>query len=150
MGLRWIKALRMVTGHANVIGHLDHVLALLASGRLDPAPLVTHHMTLADAAEAYALYDRREALKIVLEPPHEHDRRTARPALRRRPRVRGHRTSAHAADGRTFDDPRPLRPARRSPRCRRAARPRSTRGRRGARRVRAARLAQDDRDERGG
>ena len=35
---------------------------------LDPAPLVSHHMKLADAPEAYALYDRREALKIVLEP----------------------------------------------------------------------------------
>src|SRR3954451_17727330 len=68
MGLAWIKSLRMVMGHANVIGHLDHVLALLASGRLDPSPLVTHHMPLADAAEAYALYDRREALKIVLNP----------------------------------------------------------------------------------
>jgi 2-desacetyl-2-hydroxyethyl bacteriochlorophyllide A dehydrogenase len=68
MGLVWIKALRMVTGHANVIGHLDKVLALLASGRLDPSPLVTHHMPLADAPEAYALYDRREALKIVLNP----------------------------------------------------------------------------------
>ena len=68
MGLAWIKALRMVTGHANVIAHLDPVLALLAAGRLDPSSLVTHHMPLADAAEAYALYDRREALKIVLNP----------------------------------------------------------------------------------
>src|SRR3954447_1623998 len=68
MGLAWIKALKIVTGHANVIAHLDPVLALLASGRLDPAPLVTHHMPLADAQEAYALYDRREALKIVLNP----------------------------------------------------------------------------------
>jgi 2-desacetyl-2-hydroxyethyl bacteriochlorophyllide A dehydrogenase len=68
MGLAWIKALRMVTGHANVIAHLDPVLELLAAGRLDPSSLVTHHMPLADAAEAYALYDRREALKIVLNP----------------------------------------------------------------------------------
>ena len=68
MGLAWIKALHVVMGHANVIGHLDSVLALLASGRLDPSPLVTHHMPLADAPEAYALYDRREALKIVLNP----------------------------------------------------------------------------------
>ena len=68
MGLAWIKALHVVMGHANVIGHLDAVLALLASGRLDPTPLVTHHMPLADAPEAYALYDRREALKIVLNP----------------------------------------------------------------------------------
>ena len=40
----------------------------MGAGVLDPAPLVTHHMTLADAPEAYELYDRREALKIVLEP----------------------------------------------------------------------------------
>ena len=68
MGLVWIKALTMRTGHANVIAHLDPVLALMAAGALDPAPLVTHHMPLAEAPEAYALYDRREALKIVLQP----------------------------------------------------------------------------------
>jgi 2-desacetyl-2-hydroxyethyl bacteriochlorophyllide A dehydrogenase len=68
LGLAWIKALKLTMGHANVIGHLDSVLALLASGRLDPTPLVTHHLALDDAAEAYALYDRREALKIVLQP----------------------------------------------------------------------------------
>ncbi len=68
MGLIWIKALSMCTGHANVIAHLDPVLALLQSGQLDPAPLVSHHMKLEDAPEAYAMYDRREALKIVLQP----------------------------------------------------------------------------------
>ena len=68
MGLAWIKSLTITGGQANVIAHLDPVLELLASGRLDPAALVTHHMPLAQAAEAYELYDRREALKIVLRP----------------------------------------------------------------------------------
>jgi 2-desacetyl-2-hydroxyethyl bacteriochlorophyllide A dehydrogenase len=68
MGVVWIKALTLRTGHANVIGHLDRVLAMLASGVLDPTPLVTHHMQLDEAADAYAVYDRREALKIVLTP----------------------------------------------------------------------------------
>jgi 2-desacetyl-2-hydroxyethyl bacteriochlorophyllide A dehydrogenase len=68
MGLVWIKALTLRTGHANVIGHLDRVLTMIASGALDPTPLVTHHMTLDAAPEAYAVYDRREALKIVLAP----------------------------------------------------------------------------------
>jgi 2-desacetyl-2-hydroxyethyl bacteriochlorophyllide A dehydrogenase len=68
MGVVWIKALNLVTGHANVIAHVDDVLDLLASGKVDPTPLVTHHMALDDAPEAYAIYDRREALKIVLEP----------------------------------------------------------------------------------
>ncbi len=68
MGLVWIKALTLKTGHANVIGHVDRVLGMLAAGSLDPAPLVTHHMPLDDAPEAYRVYDRREALKIVLTP----------------------------------------------------------------------------------
>ena len=68
MGIVWIKALTMKTGHANVIGHVDRVLAMLDAGVLDPSPLVTHHMKLEDAAEAYAVYDRREALKIVMTP----------------------------------------------------------------------------------
>ena len=68
MGLVWIKALTIRTGQANVIGHLDRVLALMQAGVLDPSPIVTHHMSLDDAPAAYALYDRREALKIVLTP----------------------------------------------------------------------------------
>jgi glutathione-independent formaldehyde dehydrogenase len=68
MGIVWIKSLRLVTGHANVIGHVDTVLAMMSAGVLDPTPLVTHHMPLDDAPEAYAVYDRREALKIVLSP----------------------------------------------------------------------------------
>jgi 2-desacetyl-2-hydroxyethyl bacteriochlorophyllide A dehydrogenase len=68
MGIVWIKALTLKTGHANVIKHVDPVLDALADGTLDPAPLVTHHMALDDAADAYGVYDRREALKIVLAP----------------------------------------------------------------------------------
>jgi 2-desacetyl-2-hydroxyethyl bacteriochlorophyllide A dehydrogenase len=68
MGLLWIKALRLGSGHANVLAHIDSVLAMLASGVLDPTALVTHHMSLDEAPAAYALYDRREALKIVLAP----------------------------------------------------------------------------------
>ena len=68
MGIIWIKALTLKTGHANVIGHVDRVLAMMAAGVLDPTPLVTHHMPLAEASDAYAVYDRREALKIVMTP----------------------------------------------------------------------------------
>ena|SRR5215208_4282671 len=68
MGIVWLKALTLKTGHANVIAHLDPVLERLASGALDPSPLVTHRMPLEEAPKAYGLYDRREALKIVLTP----------------------------------------------------------------------------------
>jgi 2-desacetyl-2-hydroxyethyl bacteriochlorophyllide A dehydrogenase len=68
MGIVWIKALTLRTGHANVIAHVDPVLELLEAGKLDPSPLVSHRMALADAPEAYGLYDRREAMKILLTP----------------------------------------------------------------------------------
>ncbi|HEY6637614.1 MAG TPA: alcohol dehydrogenase catalytic domain-containing protein [Solirubrobacterales bacterium] len=68
MGVLWIKALTLTSGHANVIKHVDPVLALLSAGELDPASLVTHHMKLDEAPDAYRAYDNREALKIVLTP----------------------------------------------------------------------------------
>jgi 2-desacetyl-2-hydroxyethyl bacteriochlorophyllide A dehydrogenase len=68
MGILWIKALTLVSGHANVIKHVDVVTEMLSDGRLDPSPLVSRHMKLDEAPEAYEIYDRREALKIVLSP----------------------------------------------------------------------------------
>jgi len=68
MGLLWLKSLTLRGGQANVIGHVDRVLAMLSAGVLDPTALVTRHMKLEEAPEAYAVYDRREALKIVLTP----------------------------------------------------------------------------------
>jgi 2-desacetyl-2-hydroxyethyl bacteriochlorophyllide A dehydrogenase len=68
MGLLWIKGLTLRTGLANVIAHVDPVLEMMAAGVLNPGPLITHRMSLDSAPEAYALYDRREALKILLEP----------------------------------------------------------------------------------
>src|SRR3954470_21933315 len=68
MGIIWIKALSLRSGRANVIAHVDAVLAMMASGVLDPTPLVSRHMTLDDAPEAYEAYANREALKIVLAP----------------------------------------------------------------------------------
>jgi alcohol dehydrogenase len=68
MGVVWIKALSLRSGRANVIAHVDSVLGMMSAGVLDPSPLVSRHMALDDAAEAYEAYANREALKIVLSP----------------------------------------------------------------------------------
>jgi 2-desacetyl-2-hydroxyethyl bacteriochlorophyllide A dehydrogenase len=68
MGVVWIKALTLKSGRANVIAHVDSVLAMMSAGVLDPSPLVSRHMALDDAPEAYEAYANREALKIVLSP----------------------------------------------------------------------------------
>jgi threonine dehydrogenase-like Zn-dependent dehydrogenase len=44
------------------------LLERIASGRYDPARVITHRLPLAEAAEAYRLFDAREATKIVLAP----------------------------------------------------------------------------------
>jgi alcohol dehydrogenase len=44
------------------------LLARIADGSLDPTPVITHRMKLADAAEAYRLFDERSATKVVLTP----------------------------------------------------------------------------------
>jgi len=68
LGLAWLKGLQLRLGLANVIAHVDRVLALMEADKLDPSPLVTHHMPLDQVSEAYEIYDGREALKIVLTP----------------------------------------------------------------------------------
>jgi hypothetical protein len=41
---------------------------LLAAGHLDPTPIVSHRIPLADAARGYELFCRHEATKVVLIP----------------------------------------------------------------------------------
>jgi alcohol dehydrogenase len=56
--------LRFSIGDPTADGEL--LLSRLASGELDPTAIVTHRLPLADAAEAYRLFDSREATKVVL------------------------------------------------------------------------------------
>lgn len=46
----------------------DRGQELLAAGRIDLSPLVTHRLPLVDAERAFKLVRRREALKVVLQP----------------------------------------------------------------------------------
>jgi alcohol dehydrogenase len=58
--------LRFSIGDPTADGGL--LLGKLASGELDPTAVITHRLPLADAAEAYRLFDSREATKVVLAP----------------------------------------------------------------------------------
>jgi 2-desacetyl-2-hydroxyethyl bacteriochlorophyllide A dehydrogenase len=49
-------------------GHRPLLLELIGSGRLNPASVVSHRLPLAEAAEAYRMFDAREATKVVLAP----------------------------------------------------------------------------------
>ncbi len=58
--------LRVTWGHG--IDDRDAILAMLAAGTLDPTPTITHRFPLAEAAEAYRVFDGREAVKVLLTP----------------------------------------------------------------------------------
>jgi threonine dehydrogenase-like Zn-dependent dehydrogenase len=55
-------------GTANIIGRWDESLAILAKGDVHPDSIISHRMKLEDAVLGYDLFQRREALKVVLTP----------------------------------------------------------------------------------
>lgn len=59
-------ALRFVVG--DPIKVRDQLLPLIEAGLLDPARIISHRLPLSEAASGYDLFDRREALKVVLQP----------------------------------------------------------------------------------
>lgn len=46
----------------------ERIIPLVERGQLDLAPIISHRLPLKEAALAYDLFDRREALKVVLLP----------------------------------------------------------------------------------
>jgi alcohol dehydrogenase len=64
----WLKSLSFRAGWCNVQKYMRPLLDLIEAGKLHPEKIISHRMKLADAEEAYRLFDAREATKIVLIP----------------------------------------------------------------------------------
>jgi threonine dehydrogenase-like Zn-dependent dehydrogenase len=71
------KALTVKTGQTHVQRYLRPLLDLVEQGRIDPSFIVSHHMSLEDAPEGFAMFrDKQdECTKIVLKPGMERERR---------------------------------------------------------------------------
>jgi threonine dehydrogenase-like Zn-dependent dehydrogenase len=68
LGAYWSRALTLrFAGLTPVVSWWGRAMEGLVRGRVDPTPLISHRLPLEAAAEAYALFDRREATKVVLE-----------------------------------------------------------------------------------
>jgi alcohol dehydrogenase len=69
LGAYWSRALTLrFAGLTPVPAWWGDALDGVVRGAMDPTPLVSHRFPLEDAAEGYALFDRRTATKVVLEP----------------------------------------------------------------------------------
>ena len=69
LGVYWARALTVrFAGICPVHAWWARAMEEVRSGRIDPIPLISHRLPLEDAAEGYAIFDRREATKVVLIP----------------------------------------------------------------------------------
>ncbi|MBV9873086.1 MAG: glutathione-independent formaldehyde dehydrogenase [Verrucomicrobia bacterium] len=69
-GLFWSKGQRMGTGQANVKAYNRYLCDLIASGKAKPSFIVSHRLSLEEAATAYQHFDAREKgwTKVILKP----------------------------------------------------------------------------------
>ena len=68
MAVAFVKGLTFRIGTCSVPAHWPQLVPLIQQGRLHPERYITHEMPLADGAEAYRLFDARQAgaLKMVM------------------------------------------------------------------------------------
>lgn len=64
----WRNGITLTSSYGAAPADLQSALALLASGRVDPTPLITHRLPLEDTARGFQLAIRGEALKIIIKP----------------------------------------------------------------------------------
>ena len=69
-GAAFAKGLTLRMGQTHVQKYLPMLLDLIQSGKLDPAGIITHRMSLEDAPHGYDLFnrDKDNCIKIVLKP----------------------------------------------------------------------------------
>lgn len=69
LGMSWIRGLDLrFAGMANVQANWDAALRSVANKTIDPTKLITHRLPLDDAVEGYALFESRQAMKVLLTP----------------------------------------------------------------------------------
>lgn len=67
-GELYLKGIKLEMGVSHITEYIDAVIALTCAGRLQPSSIISHRMGLSEAAEAYRIFEARQATKIVLDP----------------------------------------------------------------------------------
>ncbi|MBV8194826.1 MAG: alcohol dehydrogenase catalytic domain-containing protein [Candidatus Dormibacteraeota bacterium] len=69
LNITFVKAVDLkFCGTANIVGRWDDALQLITAGGARPDEIISHRMKLDDAVRGYELFEKREALKVVLTP----------------------------------------------------------------------------------
>ncbi len=69
LGVYWARMLWIqFAGICPVHAWWDGAMQAVGDGKIDPLPIISHTLPLSQAAEAYELFDSRQATKVVLKP----------------------------------------------------------------------------------
>jgi threonine dehydrogenase-like Zn-dependent dehydrogenase len=69
LSLTFVKAIDLkFCGTANIVGRWDDALGMISSGSAHPDEIISHRMKLDEAVRGYELFEKREAMKVVLTP----------------------------------------------------------------------------------
>jgi 2-desacetyl-2-hydroxyethyl bacteriochlorophyllide A dehydrogenase len=69
LGVSWIRGIQLLfAGETPVHTWWERSMDAVATGALDPIPLVSHRLPIEEAPAGYAAFDRRDATKVVLDP----------------------------------------------------------------------------------
>ncbi|OPX06838.1 alcohol dehydrogenase [Gordonia sp. i37] len=64
----YLKGVKVEMGVSHITEYMDEVIGLMTAGKLHPSAMISHRMGLSEAADAYKLFEAREAMKIILDP----------------------------------------------------------------------------------
>jgi threonine dehydrogenase-like Zn-dependent dehydrogenase len=72
VGAAMNKGLTLRMGQCNVKRYMPRLLEHIREGRIDAKAIISHRFPLAEAAEAYAIFEQKkdDCIKCVLIPPH--------------------------------------------------------------------------------
>jgi threonine dehydrogenase-like Zn-dependent dehydrogenase len=69
MGYYWNRGLHVLfAGICPVQAWWEESMSAVRDGRIDPSPIISHRLSLEEAPAGYAMFDRREATKVLLRP----------------------------------------------------------------------------------
>ncbi|MBI4728108.1 MAG: alcohol dehydrogenase catalytic domain-containing protein [Acidobacteria bacterium] len=69
LGELWRRGITIIFGGScNVQGHWSRALEQVKQGAIDPTVVITHTLPLEEGLKGYELFERREALKVILKP----------------------------------------------------------------------------------
>jgi alcohol dehydrogenase len=69
LGVSWIRGMQLLfAGETPVHSWWSSTMEAVASGALDPRPLVSHRLPIGDAPAGYEAFEARAATKVVLDP----------------------------------------------------------------------------------